>query len=179
MSQQEFYQEPERRGRQQRGREKYYRKSGEVPKEEHPSTFDDVVEDAAPPYAYRAQDDRSTSSQARSRERSASGPPPEQRYGPWYQQRSRLYQRTAYSSPWQNPLIRWSTIILGIIVLLHVLPFLVSMLLVILGVLAVALLLPIFIAGGILAALVVFTLIVLKMLGIPIRWNRFRSRRFE
>jgi hypothetical protein len=43
----------------------------------------------------------------------------------------------------------------------------------------VALLLPIFIIGGILAALVVLTLIVLKMLGIPIRWNRFRSRRFE
>jgi hypothetical protein len=150
-----------------------------VPKEEHPSTFDDVVEDATPQYAYRAQDNRRSSSQARSQGRFAAGPPPEQRYGPWYQQRSRLYQRTAYSSPWQNPLIRWSTIILGVVVLLHVLPFLVSMLLVILGVLAVALLLPIFIIGGILAALVVLTLIVLKMLGIPIRWNRFRSRRFE
>lgn len=179
MSQQEFYQEPERRSRQHWGREAYHRKSGEVPKEEHPSTFDDAVEDAAPPYAYRAQNDRRSSSQAGSREHSMAGPPPEQRYGPWYQQRSRLYQRTAYSSPWQNPLIRWSAIILGIFVLLHILPFLVSMLLVILGVLAVALLLPIFIIGGILAALAILALIVLRMLGIPIRWNRFHARRFH
>jgi hypothetical protein len=179
MSQQEFYQEPEKRSRRIRERGAYYRRSGEVPKEEHPSTFDDVVEDAAPPYAYRAQDDRRSSSQARLHERLAAGPPPEQRYGPWYRQRSRLYQRTTNSSPWQNPLVRWAVIILGIFVLLHILPFLVSMLLVILGVLAVALLLPIFIIGGILAALAILTLIVLRMLGIPIRWNRFHARRFE
>ncbi len=149
-----------------------------MPKEEHPSTFDDVVEEA-PSYAYRAQDDRRSSSQARPRERFAAGPPPEQRYGPWYRQQARLHQRATYASPWQNPVIRWSTIILGIMMLLHILPFLVSMVLVILGVLAVALLLPIFIIGGVLAALAVITLIVLRMLGIPIRWKRFRARRFE
>jgi hypothetical protein len=178
MSQQEFYQEPEKRSRRNKEKEAYYRKSGEVPKEEHPSTFDDVVEEA-PSYAYRAQDDRRSSSQARPRERFAAGPPPEQRYGPWYRQQSRLHQRAAYTSPWQNPVIRWSAIILGIMMLLHILPFLVSMVLVLLGVLAVALLLPIFIIGGMLAALAVITLLVLRMLGIPIRWKRFRARRFE
>jgi Flp pilus assembly protein TadB len=182
MSQQEFFQQPERRRRQKQNSEaasSYYRKPGSAPKEEHPSTF----EDAVPPYAYRAQDTRHSSSQTAQdmqarQQRPADGATSGRGYRPGtqYQMYRRAWQGPRRQQRWQNILVRWAIIILLIFVLMHVLPFLVSVLLVILGVLAVALLLPIFIIFGVIATVVIITLIALKMLGIPIRWSWLRSR---
>ena len=62
MSQQEFSPESQGYNRQEQSGEEpastYYRKSENGLKEEHPSTFEDVV----PPYVYRAQDGRNSSS---------------------------------------------------------------------------------------------------------------------
>ena len=60
--------------------------------------------------------------------------------------------------------------------LLHILPFIGVLILSALGILAVALLLPIFILLGLVAAIAIVVLIVLSMLGVPIRR---RSRYFH
>jgi Flp pilus assembly protein TadB len=168
MSQQEFFQQPEKRNRRNQRAESasYYQKAGDRPKEEHPSTF----EDAVPPYAYMARNTRRSSTQEEQARQHAYS-----QYQQPYRMRRGGQQGHRY---WQNMFVRWAIIILLIVVLIHMLPFLVSVLLVILGVLAVALLLPIFIIFGMIAAFAVITLIVLKMLGIPIRWSWIRARIF-
>lgn len=182
MSQQEFFQQPEQRKRRDQEAESastYYRKSGNVPKEEHPSTFEDSV----PPYVYRAQDTRNSSEQeqqARPPFSDNSAGHSSQRFSTWYQRPYRA-RRGAAQRPgyWQNMLVRWAMIILLIFVLLHILPFLISVLLVIAGVLAVALLLPIFIIFGMVAAVAIIALIALRMLGIPVPWGWLRARLFR
>lgn len=177
MNQQEFAPESKGHGQQSQDRERastYYREASNRPKEEHPSTFEDTV----PPYVYRAQDSyqspspRETQTRQRRKNDSTSG-----RANRFYssnqqqQQQPRVYQRMRGNRPQRgkNAVIHWVLIILFTLALLHILPFIGVVILSALGILAVALLLPIFILLGLIAAVVIVVLIVLAMLGVPIR----------
>jgi len=182
MDQQEFVPESQEQRRQkQDGKQTstYYQKTGNGPKEEHPSTFEDTV----PPYVYRAQDSRHSSSQqaetrTNQRRTDAAAPGRGSRSSTRQQQQSHTYQRMRGTRPqyWWKPIVRWALLILLVIILIRILPFIVVLILSVLGILAVALLLPIFILLGLVAAVVIIALIVLSMLGIPIR---HRSRYFH
>jgi hypothetical protein len=193
MDQQEFVPESQGHSRPDQDEEQastYYRKSGNGPKEEHPSTFEDTV----PPYVYRAQNSRHSSSQEETQTRqtrqsltddAASGRG--NRSNTWnQQQQARMHQRMRGARPgsdsksryWKNPIVRWAILILFVLALLHILPFVAMVILSVLGVLAVALLLPIFILLGLVAAVVIMVLVVLALLGVPIT-SRRRSRYFH
>jgi hypothetical protein len=207
MNQQELGPESKGRGRQSQDGERastYDRKTGNRPKEEHPSTFEDTV----PPYVYRAQDSRQSSSQAETqtqqrRTHDSTSSRANRSYTDYQQQQQqqqqpRVYQRVRETRPrrgsgmvgaglspaptipdphrGKNPIIRWVIIILLALALFHILPFIGVVILSALGILAVALLLPIFILLGLVAAVVIVVLIVLSMLGVPIRR---RSRYFH
>jgi hypothetical protein len=191
MSQQELVPEPQwerDNGYKNAQEQAYYRspraKGNSLPKEEHPSTFEDSV----PPYVYRAQDTPQTTQQQRSAsrekddsaQRSRSRPGAESSY---YRTRS---QRQHFASPtWtrtqrsRNPIWRWLVIVLLIAAAIHFFPVILAVVLTIVGVVAFALLLPVLIAVAIVIGFAILVIIILSLLGVPLRawWPRRRSLR--
>ncbi len=165
-----------------------YSRSGasDAPKDEHPSTFEDSI----PPYSYQAQSSAFNDQQASVEGVGREGPRPqdgggsEQRYRPSsYNQYNPQWQVPSWARPQRhkgNKVMRWIVLIVLALLLIKPIVFLATIALgalaLILGAVVLALLLPILILLGILLAFAVMTLIVIRMLGIPIRPSHFRLR---
>jgi len=190
MSQQEFVPEPQdQQYRQdQQGQdaqsqdneevyaEPYYwstqRKSSNIPKEEHPSTYEESI----PPYSYRAQDSATYKKQADNIVDADPGPQQRQERQSQKQQFSsggntsgtrersyRQYNMRWQVPPWARPQPRkpgnllWRVlmiVVLGVI-LIKILPFLVGLALAIIGIAAFIILLPLLIIIGLVLAIAV------------------------
>jgi len=152
MSQQELFPEPQEQANDEAAHmQPFYRaqsrqrRTGNLPKEEHPATF----ETFSPPYetGYRP----STQSHA-------------QQYVPLWARP----QRHKRSHIW-----RWLSIAVLVLVLVKALPFLLTLVGIVLGIAALAILLPLLIIVGILLAIAVVVLGVLALLGISFRHGGF------
>lgn len=193
MSQQDFvppFQEPQGKGSKslKKSQMRYSRagksKTGVMPKEEHPSTFEDTV----PPYVYRAQDrpretqERRHAESVHAREQSQrrftpDGDALENGYRPYTRaasQQQRAYQSFSWMRPQRrNPRIwRWVLFIVLIIVALKALPLLFALL----GIIAFTLLLPILLILGLVLAFVTVVFVALALIGVPISFGWFLSR---
>ena len=159
--------------------------SNDGPKDEHPSTFEDSI----PPYSYQAQSSTFNDQQASVEGVGREGPRPqdgggsEQRYRPSYNQYNPQWQVPSWARPQRhkgNKVVRWIVLIVLALLLIKPIVFLATIVLgalaLILGAVVLALLLPILILLGILLTFAVMTLIVIRMLGIPIRPSHFRLR---
>lgn len=205
MSQQDFYpQSEENKENADIPVQPYYwstkQKTGDMPKNEHPSTFEESI----PPYGYKAQDTASSASSASSTQKQQS----EQRSGATYEQRThqrkgfspdgdafetgyRPYatMQQQYAPPWARPQRnrmgpwRWIILIaLGFIFLrplLWIAGILIAAIGVLFGAVLLAVLLPVIIIVALLAVFSVMALIVMAVLGIPFRpwrWRGYRGR---
>jgi len=151
---------------------------GNEPKDEHPSTFEDSI----PPYSYQAQEYDAP----RQSERVVDAD------SPGREQAQRARSQTQYQAYWQVPLWarpqrqrgnkvwRWLVLLILAVVLIKPIIVLVTIILgaigIALGVALFAILLPIFILLLILLAFAAMALILLALLGVPIRRGRFRTR---
>jgi len=150
---------------------------GDGPKDEHPSTF----EDSLPPYSYQAQEynharqsERMVDADSRARECSQQNRSQAQYQASW--------QVPSWARPQQhrgNKALRWLILIILAAVLIKPIIVLATIILgaigLAVGVALLAILLPILIVLAILLAFVAMVLIVLAMLGVPIRRGRSRS----
>jgi hypothetical protein len=196
MSQQQLVPEPQD-GSEHGGNEEIYQqyykvaksKSGGVPKDEHPSTFEASI----PPYSYRAQDTAThaynsadpaytahpheidaRARQYRRQRFSPDGDALENGYRPYQQQQRMQYQVPSWARPQQHNgphVLRWLVlIVLGIVFIKLVLVLIGALFLVGLGVLAFIILIPLIVIGALLVAGVV-----LGILGIVLGRAVWRS----
>src|SRR5947207_6272259 len=163
-------------------------KTSEMPKNDHPATFEQSI----PPYAYPAQDgvnaraQRSEGEQqtaSRQQARQSQSMHGNQRFSPdgdALEHGYRPYRQYNYNGGrgvplWARPQrgignkpVRWLVLIFLGNALFHALPAIAVVVLTLFGMLALAIFLPFIIVFAIVAALAVLALIVLKVLGIPL-----------
>ncbi len=192
MSQQEFVPQSQGKSEQylEEEEENYgqtYRveksKTSDMPKSEHPSTYEDSV----PPYSYRAQDSVADTQSPIQRERPASRQRQQQQFSPdgdafessYQPYRSQQQQQVPpWARPQRNnkPILRWVVLILlGLALIKFILPIIAFVGIVLVG----GILLLLTIVLGILVALVIPVLIILGMLGVPWRLWWFRGNSFR
>jgi hypothetical protein len=194
MAQQRQMWEQHRNGRSNKA------KASEMPKNDHPATFEQSI----PPYAYPAQDgvnarlrqaqegeqQRASTQQARQTQSMYGN----QRFSPdgdAMEHGYRPYKQYNYGSGrgvplWARPQrgignkpVRLLVLILLGIALLHALPAIAAVVLTLLGVVVLAIFLPFIIIFAGVAAFAVLALIVLKVLGIPLgRRGMFYRKRW-
>ncbi len=167
-------------------------KTSEMPKNDHPATFEQSI----PPYAYPAQDGVNARAQwsegepqATNRQQARQTQRGNQRFSPdgdALEHGYRPYRQYNYNGGhgvplWARPRrgigskpVRLLVLILLGAALFHALPAIIAVVLTLLGVIALAIFLPFIIIFAAVAALAVLALIVLKALGIPLgrkRWG--------
>ncbi len=190
MSQQEFMpQGKQDQDEQSLDAEQFYaqplpgrRKTREMPKNDHPSTFDQSI----PPYTYRAQDTAQSAhqpetktrtaqqeQQARRRDFSPDGDAFETGYRP-YRHSNWRQQVPRWARPQHNKfsLPKWIIFLVLAFVLLPAIPALIHALLILFGILAFIVLLPFIVIFALIIAFVV--LLALVLVGVPIYLSRSR-----
>lgn len=162
MSQQQLVPEPpqDQDVSGQSYRYKAARRSGNMPKEDHPATFEETV----PPYSYPAQD-RVTYKSENGRQESHARQRQRQRLragedGDAFETGYRPYRQRSYrqAPPWARPqrhqrvhIWRWLIVVVLILLAIKILPLIVLGIVALLGVLTFVLLLPLIILFGLLA----------------------------
>ena len=175
MSQQQLVPEPpqDQDVSGQSYRYKAARRSGNMPKEDHPATFEETV----PPYSYPAQD-RVTYRRENGRQESRTYQRQRQRLrtdedGDAFEMGYRPYQQYRYRQvpPWARPqrhqrvhIWRWLIVIVLILLAIKILPLVALGIVALLGVFTFILLLPLIILFGLLA--VVFLIALLAWLSV-------------
>jgi hypothetical protein len=164
-------------------------KTGDVTKNEHPSTYG---EESLPPYSYRAQDRRSTATQGAqlrmspnttstsTRQRTQQSFSPDgdaMEYG--YRPHRSTTTRARSLRKGRNTILRVVVLVFCLILLLKLLPFLATVFVTLLGIGLFLILLPILI---VLAFVIIFgglVLLVLSRLGFPVWRNLFGRHRWN
>lgn len=165
-------------------------KTTEMPKNDHPTTFEQSI----PPYAYPAQDNVRAREQREQQQASARQGPAmraDQHFSPdgdamehGYRPFNR-YNNSGYHAPtWARPPRRFGSkpvrllvlILLGV-ALLHAAPAIIAVMFAFVGVLALAIILPFVIIFAAVIAFAVLVLIVLKSLGVPLGRTRMFYRK--
>jgi hypothetical protein len=152
-------------------------KAGDMPKDEHPSTFESI-----PPYSYQAQSPKQISDAPQDQRFAFEA---DQRYHPdaqsYKQQQVPLWAQPQRQKGGKSA--RWIIFLILGIILIKPIAALITIIAagigVILGIVAFAILLPIIVILTILVALAIFALIVLTVLKVPIgqgRWRRGPER---
>jgi hypothetical protein len=157
-------------------------KTSEMPKNDHPATFEQSI----PPYAYPAQDGvnaRAQWSDSKQQARQTQSMHGDQRFSPdgdalehGYRPYRQYNHNAGHGAPlWARPRrgigskpVRLLVLILLGVALFHALPAIVAVVLTLVGVIALAIFLPFIIIFAAVAACAVLALIVLKALGIPL-----------
>jgi hypothetical protein len=165
MSQQQLVPEPQDQdGSGQSYRYKAARRSGNIPKEEHPATFEDTV----PPYSYPAQD-RVTYKSENGRQESRARQYQRQRPGDdgdAFEMGYRPYQQSSYRQvrPQRHRgvhVCRWLIVVGLILLVIKILPLIALAIVGLLSVLTFVLLLPFIILFSVLAVVLIIALLAL------------------
>lgn len=145
-----------------------------MPKNEHPATFEGTV----PPYAYQAQDQPAREQEARSRRAEQSrlwspdGDALENGYRPYKQWRYEgpgwMRRQMPLRTPHRHHVLRWIILILLAVALWHAIPVVLTIIVAVAGIIALAFLVPFIVIGAVVAALAVVVLLILGLLGVPL-----------
>jgi hypothetical protein len=157
-------------------------RTGDVTKNEHPSTFE---EDAIPPYSYPAQDRRRPGGEQTQSKQQTTSTRSQQHFSPDGDALEHGYR--PYQVPfWTRPqpqrrrfALRSLLLIILLILLIKLIPILAALVLTLLGIGLFLIILPMLIVVGFVLVFGGLVLFVLSRMGFPVWRNLFRRRRWS